>query len=538
MSIELRELFPQARWKVGRLAEDGDNTLETESLVDGKNADNKTLAYIDERRVEDGRTLDVIFTHPQSVNNGTIKGFFPWVPLPNNALFETEVGFSGVPENRTTVGKVTFQVWEHHYENNKRVWNKIASVPKEYNRSLQKISASLNHLKRKGIHSVSIELRVDAGSTAAQDLAVWVHPRIIDSYWEDGGLPKKLTIQFGDQPLKHFYVAETNGLGTDIAMRRTDHNGHVFINRNEDSVRVYYQNNVVRMLQGSIFHPEISQHFDNVKDGMVIRLAPESWQQDSIDVALKSQDVYNKVWRNIYPFNQPGRRAFPYGHANSIDGTRNSHRRFEIQYPDTSPTPLSWVDPANLQSAAGIIPFMHLKEGENGLVAGSKNTLVHEMAHGFHFASLPGHIRHQARNTYFGWIITNLHDPTHRFSKKTTPFIAFIECIGIFADLYYKYATDSKNRNKTVSELQKGFIKEQKDSFNYRNYKGSDIEGAVFGGIFVDFADRVGFDLAIGEFFMCRELSFDGYRKQVRKSNRFSASQKGELDDVARDWGL
>lgn len=455
--------------------------------------------------------------------------------MPDNALFETEVGFVGTSNNQTTAGKVTFQVWEHHYENGRRVWNKIASVPKEYNRSLQKISASLNHLKRAGIHSVSIELRVDAGATSAQDLAVWVHPRIINSYWEDGGLPKKLTIEFNGRPLKHVYVAETSGLGADVAMRRTDHNGHVFINRNEDSVRVYYQNNVVRMLEGSIFYPAVSEHFNDVKDGDIIRLASEDWQKASIDVAVKAQDIYNKVWRNIYPFNQPSRDDFPFGHSNDINGTRNSLRSFSIQYPDTSLTPLSWVDPADLGTG---IPFMHLKNGKSGLVAGQGNTLVHEMAHGFHFTSLPVHIRHQTRSTYFWWIFTNLHDPTHGLSKKTTPFIAFVESVGIFADRYYGYVTDARNKNKTISELQKGFIKEQKDANDYRLHRGDDVEVAVFRGIFVDFASRVGFDLAVGEFLTCPKLSFDGYRKQVRKSHRFSASQKQALDDVARDWGF
>lgn len=60
MSIELRELFPKAKWKVGRLSEGGDIIRDEETLVSGKNKNKNTLAYIGEQKVEDGRTLDVI----------------------------------------------------------------------------------------------------------------------------------------------------------------------------------------------------------------------------------------------------------------------------------------------------------------------------------------------------------------------------------------------------------------------------------------------------------------------------------------------
>jgi hypothetical protein len=43
--------------------------------------------------MEDGKTYKALRAHPKWVKNGTIKGFFPWVTLPQNAAFEVATGF-------------------------------------------------------------------------------------------------------------------------------------------------------------------------------------------------------------------------------------------------------------------------------------------------------------------------------------------------------------------------------------------------------------------------------------------------------------
>ncbi len=111
-------------------------------------------------------------THPKWVAEGSIKGWHPWVKIPKNAVFEAQVGF--VNGAAATDG-VTFVVYEHHNENGRETWSRIAELRKGYTGSLQTI---LGDLSRFAGQEVGIELRVDAGPSSGQDWAVWVNPII------------------------------------------------------------------------------------------------------------------------------------------------------------------------------------------------------------------------------------------------------------------------------------------------------------------------------------------------------------------------
>lgn len=166
-TINLTDLSSKARWESGRLV-DANNATNTQNLPwQGSPSDDKGFVRLDEVTLENGQTTTALRTHPKWVSNGTIKGWHPWVELPKQAVFSAEVGFVQGAQN--TDG-VTFQVWEHHKEGGRTVWNKIAEVDKGYTGRLKQIEADLSHLAGK---EVKIELRVDAGDSSAQDWAAW-----------------------------------------------------------------------------------------------------------------------------------------------------------------------------------------------------------------------------------------------------------------------------------------------------------------------------------------------------------------------------
>ena len=174
-SIDLLTLSPQARWAGAQLTDASGNSINGQNLAfNGSDGDARGFVRLGPLALEDGQTTTALWTHPMWVNNGTIKGWHPDVPLPNGARFESLVGFRAGALN--TDG-VRFVVFEHHTEpGGRRVWNQVVNVHKTYTRQLMSIGADLSHLAGQ---SVGIELRVDAGPSSGQDWAVWIRPRIV-----------------------------------------------------------------------------------------------------------------------------------------------------------------------------------------------------------------------------------------------------------------------------------------------------------------------------------------------------------------------
>lgn len=169
--IDLLALAPEGHWETAQLLADGHNGRNV-TVIPFQGSGSTGAVRLVTRELEDGVTRYILDTHPKWVDNGTIKGWLPWVALPQNAVFEAEVGFiSGAGAS----DGVTFWVFEHHIENSREVWNPIIRVTKQYDGRLIPLRADLSHLAGR---NVSIELRVDAGASSGQDWAVWVAPRI------------------------------------------------------------------------------------------------------------------------------------------------------------------------------------------------------------------------------------------------------------------------------------------------------------------------------------------------------------------------
>ncbi len=176
-SVILTNLAAAARWESGRLI-DAHNVTSRTALRLNVNPSDRVSGKVEiaENWLEDRTKQPVLHMHPRWESQGTIKGWFPWSYLPFGARFEAEVGFIF---GATGTDGVSFQVWEHHMQSGREVWNRVANVNKRYSGSLSRISIDLSHLAGQ---RVGIELRVDAGASSGQDWAAWVNPTIVARY--------------------------------------------------------------------------------------------------------------------------------------------------------------------------------------------------------------------------------------------------------------------------------------------------------------------------------------------------------------------
>jgi hypothetical protein len=234
MTILLINQANQARWYTGRLV-DANNTAETAQIpFQGSDADPRGFVRVDDTQMEDGKTYKALRAHPKWVNNGTIKGFFPWVTLPQNAVFEASTGFVNGAAN--TDG-VHFQAWVHYLESGQERWYRIGSQIKNYSGSLGRWRCDLSKFSGQ---NVSLELRCDAVNTSSQDWAAWINPQIVSNQTV-GDVPLSVKLDRfscynadedswysnGDEPYLFVFVIVIDGYGINLA------------NLNQAKVRIY-----------------------------------------------------------------------------------------------------------------------------------------------------------------------------------------------------------------------------------------------------------------------------------------------------------
>jgi hypothetical protein len=165
---------PQSRWASGQLI-DAHNTTDNANLPwMGNHGDARGFVRSDTNVImEDGTSWpSVLRMHPKWVNHGTIKGWLAWRLIPAGAHFQAKVGFL-----RGALGTdgVTFWVWVHYLTNGREQWTPVVQHFKRYTQSLDTLDVDLSAYVGQ---SISIELRVDAGSSSGQDWAAWVNPTI------------------------------------------------------------------------------------------------------------------------------------------------------------------------------------------------------------------------------------------------------------------------------------------------------------------------------------------------------------------------
>jgi len=373
-------------------------------------------------------------------------------------------------------------------------------------------------------------------------------------------------VKVSGQPIRRAFVEHTGpaGIGS-LGWSLTDNNGSFTFDAgllaSRVDVRVYCQNAVIRVLDGGLPVPVPVSQMINVGNGDSVNV---SGQRDHYKILNQALDVYDTVWRQFRPFNRSTRGDFPLGRKPSLRETFSDSKRLELSYPDSFPSPLAFVEPSGLNNSG--FPLAHIKirtrdgrlfcEGDANGANHDASLLPHEMGHVFHFSSLTLSTRISIETQNIGFILTHISNPYHKVTLQTTPFVAFIEAVGIFSERCFAFKKQVEPSLSGVA-LRKAFFRDELgaqrlnsvliDSYDnvgkkdnagrvQPNLTGNDVEGAIYGAIYLDFASRVGLKEAVGLVLDSNSTDFADFKQHVE--GRGDPAWRSAIRAVARTWGL
>jgi hypothetical protein len=272
------------------------------------------------------------------------------------------------------------------------------------------------------------------------------------------------------------------------------------------------------------------------------------------------KDVYDRVWRLFLPFSRPTRGIFPLGRQSSFRGTFANNTRIELSFPDMlndNPDSQSWVEPAGLSNAS--FPLMHIRDVPS-LFSTPKNAwrlLAHETGHAMHFSSLPRAKRIDIEVDYAAYIATHIGHSGHRIDVASSPFVALIEAIGVFSERFFFFSkfirpdligaslmiafiADELNDHSLASEMPPNrytAIGTISNNIITPTLLGNDVEGAVYGAIFLDFANRIGLRNVLSYLVRSTATTFKELRTFVRR-RALNTDDIVHINAVRTTWGM
>jgi len=369
-------------------------------------------------------------------------------------------------------------------------------------------------------------------------------------------------IKENGRPLKRVFVEHVGPLGVNLGWDLTDSNGSFTFDAgpgfNRVDIKIHCQNSVVRVLNGSTIPFPFSIAIDkNVGNGDSVNLNTVNGKRDHFKILNMVLDVYDTVWKQFKPYNSSNRGDFPLGRKQTLRQTFSDNKRIELSYPDNFPSTLAFVEPSGLFNAG--FPLMHIKNqnSDNRLFGSSSadpSILPHEVGHAMHFSSLTGSTRISIEAQYLAFIVSNLSDPTHNVDRHTTPFVAFIEAIGIFSERFFffkKNVATQLNGEQLRKEFFRNELNQQDLSSSTRHYvnvgrkvngivnpilRGDDCEGAVYGAIYLDFAGRVGLKGTVGLVLESNATSFTEFRNFIH--GKGDQNLTIAINAVKNTWGM
>ena len=383
------------------------------------------------------------------------------------------------------------------------------------------------------------------------------------------------TVTLNGQPLRRCYVSHYDwSRAPSTLFFLTDEAGQVTVTNagraNSTSqpagpngnitITVYAQNTVVRVLDGDSNMAPVAQTFNNISNGATININTNAERQDYYDIMDRCRLAYDTVFRSFSPFFRQGRRAFPFGRLADINAMYNMLPRIEVVYPDRNPSaPLAYVEPLSLTT----FPLIHLRHRDEdnrlfGAGATEATLIPHELAHALYMALMPPLTRGSVEAQYLAWLAARVAGglpPFHNTYLATTPFVAWIECLGIFAERFYFFSF--RQPNLTGDALRTAFVENElsgapllQDLIGYRmvgsaNAAGDvvpevvqdNVEGALCGAIFLDFARRTSLRDAVNLYLNSGDdnvLNFDDFRNLVVNDTNFDQS----ILEVTQTWQL
>lgn len=381
----------------------------------------------------------------------------------------------------------------------------------------------------------------------------------------------RVKVELDRKPLRYTFVSHRPDFGDPVVVM-TDADGIATFRKVPRTAKidlvVHAHNLAVRMLDGrNAGVSEIALRFRNKANDARVNITPANDELFEHFVIMdRCYRVYENVFAGIAPFSGPRRGTHPFGGQNESAINHRRSPKVDCRYPEVLvPGKLPWVQPQSLTTS---VPLMHLK-GPNAdrRLFGSKvrpaTTVAHEYAHAVHFALLPSKRRWELSLKYAMWIgkeLANGRSGTHRTEKKTSPLIAYIESIGIFAQRFDLFATavapeltgrdlraafvaDEMSAQPSLAKLMPGYAplltapaRGKRGTGLAPTLTGSSTEGAVYGAIFLDFASRTSLANAVNLYLRCQDFSAAGWLKLARTTRK--GRYRKDADAVARRWKL
>lgn len=377
-------------------------------------------------------------------------------------------------------------------------------------------------------------------------------------------------------PLRRAYVQHiVGGIAvetyiTDEEGRVRDKNGDLGINSftNWCDIRICCQNSVVRVLNGEFSNIMVYQD-RGVQDDDTVILDTAAEQVDHFRILNRCLRVYDVVHRQFEPFASSRTPDFPLGRKAKLGDTMEQPARIEVSYPDQLPQPLAFVEPASISTG---YPLIHYKgknfnpsgpRGRDGRLFGTDGErpilVAAEMAHGIHFSLLTQSQRNRAETDYAGFIMSELlagRRGTHAFKQRTEPMVAFVEAFDHFTHRFFEFVrTGEVNgqpaRNLQGPDLRQAFYRDELSGDSHfgnpagtlvggriepaDDCTGNDVEGAVYGAIFLDLSRRLGMLTAVNNFLRSKALTFGEFHSWMRRNR---PDHNAAMDAIKATWDL
>ncbi|KAK5940665.1 hypothetical protein PMZ80_007082 [Knufia obscura] len=394
----------------------------------------------------------------------------------------------------------------------------------------------------------------------------------------------KVTILIQGRPAKRLYVEHIwrvplIGIGGPLDLYITDNNGHVIdekgrlgINTTNDTevdIRILGQNSIARILRGGAALTVWPIWTDKrVENGTTINIDTGDEHVAHFRILEMAMDSYENVHRHFEPISLA---EFPFGRQTTLEATKDQQKRIEIVYPDNLPQPTPFVEP---KSVTTTFPLIHLKDKSQatdpqmfdrlfGINGRRPDIIPAELAHALHFSTLDAPVRGQIEKKYVEFLLSDLlrgDDASHRIDKRTTPMVAYLEALDHFstrasAFVSYEDATSTGfddalsrrfieaeteeqttdepywySKHTCVARTGNGKVMPRKPTFT-----GLNSEGAVYGAIFLDFANRFGMKEAVKSYYGSKALTFTEFYEWVCKE---WPGRRKAMDEIRKNWDL
>lgn len=384
----------------------------------------------------------------------------------------------------------------------------------------------------------------------------------------------EVTIRINGEAAKRLYV-EHVALSFTLGTYITDDSGRVRDNvgdlgidsiTNDADIRILGQNSVAKVVRnfilGTLSETSVNRR---VRDGTIINLRTPAEFVDQFHLLNMAIDNYDNVHRKFPPFaNIRTNPDFPLGRQRTLQATKNQTKRIEIAFPDNFPPDLlsnpilSFTEPAQFATS---YPLIHVKPQDRADLF--RSLIPSEFSHALHFSGLTG--RHRTRITvdYLSFITGSViggHGGTHALNVRTTPMVAYLDAMDHFSARFSEFLQRPSSRDLTIRPLYRAFIDAELINTDTGNtywlgdrqifqvgtkrnniitpgnsFRRGDVEGAVYGAIFLDFAERVAPAVAIGTYHQSQALTFGEYRNWIVTNMPL---RRAAINEVARTWRL